>query len=421
MSASFRFLHAADIHLDSPLRGLEAYEDAPLEELRAASRRAFDNLIELAIDEGVDFLLIVGDLYDGDWKDYNTGLFFASRMGRLEQAGIRVFMVSGNHDAASQISATLPLPANVTVFSHKKAETVLLDDLGVALHGQSYPTRAVTDNLATGYPPPRSGFFNIGLLHTSLTGRPGHEPYAPCSIDELTARGYGYWALGHVHQREVVREEPLILFPGSIQGRHIRETGEKSATLVSVEGGRIAEVDERAVDVLRWSLCRVALGSCETELDIHQAVREAMERERDRAAGRTVALRLELTGACPLHSQLLERIGAWTDEFRAVAAGLDGVWLEKVRSTTSPTGSIEELDQDGPIAGLLQAVDSLDLDAEALDRLVPELSGLRNKLPAELLSGEEPFPDSSPEALAALRREVRELLVGRLLRGEVRP
>jgi len=203
-----KFIHAADIHLDSPLKGLEAHEDAPVEEIRSAARRAFDNMIDLAIEEKVDFVLIAGDLYDGDWKDYNTGLFFAGRMGRLSGAGIRVFIVSGNHDAASQITRAMPLPENVTLLSTKTPQSVKLDDLGVIIHGQGYSVRAVTDNLASGYPQYDPGYFNIGMLHTSLTGRQGHEDYAPCSTDELKSKGYDYWALGHVHKREIVDKDP---------------------------------------------------------------------------------------------------------------------------------------------------------------------------------------------------------------------
>ena len=283
-----KFIHTADIHLDSPLKGLEAHEDAPVEEIRGATRRAFDNLIDLTIEEEVDFVLIAGDLYDGDWKDYNTGLFFAARMGRLSKAGIKVFIVSGNHDAASQITKAMPLPDNVTLFSPRKPQSVKLDDLGVIIHGQSYSFRAVTENLASQYPQNDSNYFNIGLLHTSLTGREGHEDYAPCTLDELKSKGYDYWALGHVHKREIVSEDPWIVFPGNIQGRHIKETGAKGATLVTVEDGRITAVEERELDVLRWATCRVDLSECETSDSVYDAVRQDFEQELDQADGKTL-------------------------------------------------------------------------------------------------------------------------------------
>ena len=144
----FKFIHTADIHLDSPLRGLEAHDDAPVREIRGATRRAFVNLVDLALEEGVSFLLIAGDVFDGDWKDFNTALFFNREMGRLEQAGIKVFLISGNHDAASSIARTLSLPANVVRFSPASCESAELQELGVIVHGRSYPAMEVTENLA---------------------------------------------------------------------------------------------------------------------------------------------------------------------------------------------------------------------------------------------------------------------------------
>jgi len=274
----WKFIHVADIHLDSALHGLERYEGAPVEEIRSATRRAFDNLIELAIDEEVTFVLLAGDLYDGDWKDYNTGLYFMERMGRLREAGIRVYMVAGNHDAASQITKHLRLPDNVTMFATRVPEQIILDDLNVAIHGQGFATRAVTEDLSQAYPQGDPQFFNIGLLHTCLDGKPGHEPYAPCTVDGLRSKGYQYWALGHIHKREVLSQDPWIVFPGNIQGRHIRETGPKGCTLVTVDNGEVVEVEHRDLDVMRWSLCEVDVTDSETVDDIYEQVRGYMQR-----------------------------------------------------------------------------------------------------------------------------------------------
>jgi len=409
------FIHTADIHLDSPLKGLEMHEDAPVEAIRGATRRAFENLIDLAIEEKVDFVLIAGDLYDGDWRDYNTGLFFARQMGRLDGAGIRVFMVSGNHDAASQITRAMPLPGNVTVFSAKKPQSVKLDELGVVIHGQSYSSRAVSDNLALQYPQHESGFFNIGLLHTSLTGREGHADYAPCSVDELKSKGYDYWALGHVHQREIVSAEPLILFPGNIQGRHIRETGAKGATLVTVDDGRIVKAEAVELDVLRWVVCSVDLSACETREAVYEQVRLAMEEELDLAGGKTLALRLLLAGRCSLHAELHARSNQWTEEFRGIAISLGDVWLEKVKFRTNRDRSLEEIvGEDTPLSDLLQAIDDFEFGTGALAAGLPELAGLRTKLPAELLDADA-LPAGQPENVDDLRDEIRELLVAKLL------
>ena len=411
----FRFIHTADIHLDSPLKGLEVHEGAPVDEIRGATRRAFENLVEMAIEEEIDFILIAGDLYDGDWKDYNTGLFFVRQMGRLHKAGIKVFIVSGNHDAASQTTRTMPLPDNVTLFSPKNPQSVKLDDLGVIINGRSYSSRAVTENLAASFPQHDPGFFNIGLLHTSLTGREGHAAYAPCSIDDLKSKGYDYWALGHVHKREIVAEDPWVLFSGNVQGRHIKETGAKGATLVTVADGRITEVKARDLDVLRWAVCLADLSECETIDAIYEQVRNAMEKEIETADGRTLALRLQLEGDCPLHAELHARSIQWTEAFRGIAAGLGDVWLEKVNFRTKRKTSLEEIvGEDTPLSGLLQAVEHLEFDGESLTTWVPDLANLKTKLPAELLD-EDSLLGSQPEHLSELREEVKELLIAKLI------
>lgn len=163
---TFRFVHTGDIHLDSPLKGLAGQDGAAAERIRTATRAAFANLVEYAIEEEVDFFIIAGDLYDGDWRDYQTGLFFVGQMGRLAKAAIPVYLLYGNHDAESQITKRLTLPENVQVFPSKKPQTFELEEHRVALHGQSFRQRDVTENLVPAYPPPVQGSFNIGVLHT---------------------------------------------------------------------------------------------------------------------------------------------------------------------------------------------------------------------------------------------------------------
>lgn len=416
-----KFIHAADIHLDSALHGLERYEGAPVEEIRSATRRAFDNLIELAIDEQVAFVLLVGDLYDGDWKDYNTGLYFVERMGRLRDASIRVFIVAGNHDAASQITKHLRLPDNVTLFSTRKPERVVLDDLDVSICGQGFATRAVTEDISQDYPQGDPQLLNIGLLHTCLDGKPGHEPYAPCTVDGLRSKGYQYWALGHVHKREEVSRDPWIVFPGNIQGRHIREIGPKGCTLVTVDGGEIVDVAHRDLDVMRWSICELDVSATETVDDIYEQVREGLQSALDAAEGRPVAVRLVLYGACSAHLKLHADRERWIQEYRALATGLGGVgiWLEKISIKTRPAISTDEvLERDDALSGLLRAIHDMELDSSVLDELADEMSVLRQKLPAELLAGDDPFDPANPEFLKETLEDIKELLVNRLLSTE---
>ena len=164
------------------MKGLRLHEDAPIEEIRGATRRATSALVDLALEEQIDFLVIAGDVYDGDWEDIGTGLFFNRQMSRLNEAGIRVYLIRGNHDAKSVITRTLAYPPNVHEFSTARAETILHDGLEVALHGRGFPARQLNENIVPDYPAATPGKFNIGLLHTSLAGSAEHDTYAPCSI-----------------------------------------------------------------------------------------------------------------------------------------------------------------------------------------------------------------------------------------------
>jgi DNA repair exonuclease SbcCD nuclease subunit len=413
-----KFIHAADIHLDSPLRGLERYEGAPVGEIRAATRRALDNLIDLAVDEEVACVLLAGDLYDGDWKDYNTGLYFVDRMRRLESAGIRVFIVAGNHDSASQITRQLRLPGNVTLFSTNKPETAVMEDLGLAVHGQGFAKREVREDLSRAYPQADPHMFNIGLLHTCLDGKPGHEPYAPCSVDGLRSKGYQYWALGHVHHREIVCQDPWIVFPGNIQGRHARETGAKGCTLVTVDNGEVAAVEQRDLDVLRWSMCVVDVTDTATVDEIYEQVREALQQVLDAADGRPVAARLVLRGSSPVHSALHADSKHWIQEYRALAAGLGGagIWLEKVVLETRQAVALDELlERDDALGGLLRAIHALEIDAAGIEGLAAEVAALKQKLPHELLGGEERYDPADAQYLSGLMEDIKELLMHRLL------
>lgn len=414
----FTFIHAADIHLDSPLRGLEYHEDAPLEQIRGAARRALENLVNLAVEEQVAFVLIAGDLYDGDWRDFNTGLYFNRMMTRLKESGVRVFVVSGNHDAASSLSKNLRPPDNVTFFSSRKPETKTISDINVAIHGQSFANRAVQEDLSSAYPFALPGHLNIGLLHSSLSGREGHEPYAPCSVNGLKSKGYDYWALGHVHLREIVAEEPWIVFPGNIQGRHIKEQGAKGCTLVTVEEGLITKVAHRSLDVLRWRTCRMDISDCRTGDDLYLQVQSAFAQALTESDTLPVMLRLELTGTTPMHQQLQKEPVWWENEFRAIAANLGGagLWLEKVRIKTREVMNLEALmADDNPISGMLRMLVDLEGHNDSIVELDPEIGTFLAKLPAEIRGGAEPFDPMQPDQWSEICSDVKEMLIARLL------
>ncbi len=412
-----KFIHAADIHLDSPLCGLARYEGAPVEQMQSATRRAFVNLIDLACQETVDFVLLAGDLYDGDWKDYNTGLFFNQQMSRLREANIPVFIVYGNHDAGNTITRQLCLPDNVHEFSAQQAETICLDKLGVAIHGQSFPQRAVTDDLSQHYPRALSDYYNIGLLHTSVNGREGHASYAPCTLKGLLSHGYDYWALGHVHGREVLHEQPHVVFSGNLQGRHARETGAKGCTLVTVEDHKTT-LTHCAVDVLRWAVCELDITPLQQVEDLLDCARDAVNQALQQADGRPLAVRFLIQGSSAVHAQLHSNPERWINELRAAATdtGLGNVWVEKTQLNTSPALDAPVL-AEGPLGELMSTLRNLPADQDELQSLSAELKQLKQALPLEARHSERGShvdPDN-PDTIRQLLGGVEEFLMARLL------
>ena len=427
LAQPLKFLHAADLHIDSPMRGLERYDEAPVEALRGATRSALENLVQLALDERVDFLLLAGDLYDGQWRDYGTGLFFVRQMARLETAGIQVFCLYGNHDAESKLGKKLVLPANVKVFKHDKAHTHLAPELGIAVHGQSFASAAVTEDLAADYPESVPGLFNIGLLHTGLEGRPGHGRYAPTSLDVLRTKGYRYWALGHIHKREVVCEDPWVVFPGNLQGRHSRETGPKGATLVSVDDAHQCTLEERSLDVVRWSVLRLDATECESAEALLEQIEEALESAIEQADGRLLAARIEVRGTTPVHHALSAEHKHWTQQIRALGLrlGEDSLFIERIKLLTRAPLDLESLrERDDPTGCVARRLQELRENPEQLERLGErlgmELAGFLKKLPAEATELDEEGEGLGCDAarLASNLDEVEQLLLSRLQQGE---
>ena len=413
-----KFVHAADLHIDSPLRGLDKYEGAPVARLRAATRRALENLVALCIEEQAAFLLLAGDVFDGTWKDFSTGLFFASQMTRLREANVPVIIVRGNHDAASSIVKSLRLPDNVRELSHKRAETFELRDAGACVHGQSFSQRATTDDLAARYPDAVRGAFNIGLLHTCVDGREGHDPYAPTSLETMRAKGYDYWALGHVHAREVLSNEPWIVFPGNLQGRHARETGAKGASVVTVEGGSVTSVEHRALDVVRWEQVILDASEATDVFEVVDRARDALQKQGEACSDRLLAARLVIRGSTRANGVIRNDVEHFVAQLRAAAIdGLgDGVWLEKVAVETRSTFDLAQVREEaGAVGHLARRLATIKDDPKELAELVAVFAELDKKLPAELREGEGALVLGDPATLRAIVEDVEQTLLPRLL------
>ena len=390
---SFRFIHTADIHLDSPLKGLAGQEGTAADRIRTATREAFEYLVGQALQEEVAFVIIAGDLYDGDWRDYQTGLFFVRQMGRLAAAGVPVLLLYGNHDAESQITRRLVLPENVKTFSARKPETFQLKEFGVALHGQSFRQRDIADNLVPAYPEPIAGMFNIGVLHTGLGGMGGHANYAPCTLNDLVNKGYDYWALGHVHQATILHERPHVIFPGNLQGRHIRETGPKGAYLVTVEDGELTEALPIPSDVVRWAHLSVPVDGCARMTDVVDCVCAAIGNSVARDAdGRLLACRIELTGQTDIHDSLLASTEHLLAEAQGAALGLgeEIAWIERIVIATRPVLDSATLRAREDALGELQRMlEDAGEDTTLHQQLEADIGELIRKLPHELRADSE--------------------------------
>ncbi len=387
-----RFIHCADVHLDTPLQGLAQYPGAPVSEIRNATRRAFEKLLDAAVTERVDFLIIAGDLYDTGLKSFESALFFNKQMARLKDAGIDVYLIYGNHDAASKLIKQLRPPSNVHIFRSSEPQTFTDDEFRVAIHGQSFATPEVIEDLAAKYPAPVPGFFNIGVLHTNLAGISEHANYAPCTLETLKNNGYQYWALGHVHNRQILCTDPYIVYPGNIQGRHGKEQGEKSCELVTVSDTGAISVDTISTSAVPWFQADVDASGCQTADEVYEKLRIELEGMLSQSKERVTAVRLRIVGTTEAHAELSRDLEQVRHEAISIAneCGNGLFWVERVQVATSPRLNRNDLlKRDDPIGEVVRIIATLRQNPASLANWDP-IAELQKKLPDEVADGAEP-------------------------------
>ncbi len=357
----FHFVHTADIHLDSPLRSLALRDPDIADLIGDATRQAFERTIDLCLDERVDALMIAGDLYDGGQTSIKTALFLTAQLRRLDKAGIRTFIVRGNHDAQSRITRELTLPESVKVFGGR-GEAVILErprgEIPVAVHGVSFAKPQAPESLVPKFRPAVADAFNIGLLHTSLGGSPNHDPYAPCNMADLVATDFDYWCLGHIHKREVHSENPFIVMPGIPQGRHIGEDGPRSVTMVRVGDDRSVSCREHSVCVAQFERVTVDLTGVERHREMVERIGAKIEAAQNGVAADHTVIRLGLRGQTPLNWQLRRDPETVEAEARDRASQADKTWIEKVELATEEPGTPDT--DVGPVSELAQTMRGLD-------------------------------------------------------------
>lgn len=382
---AFRFVHTADIHLDSPLRSL-AMRNRDLAALVGdATRRALVAIVDLCLEERVDALIIAGDLYDGDQTSMKTARFLASQMARLHQAGVTVYKVRGNHDALSRITQELVLPPSVKVFGGR-AETVEFKHgtLNVAIHGLSFTRPQAPESLLPKYKPPAPDAINIGIMHTSLAGAPGHDLYAPCSVADLHGAGFDYWALGHIHQRAAHRGSRTVIMPGMPQGRDINEAGEKTVSLVTIgDDGSIA-VEERLTSIAQFERIEVDLAGTRSWPDAMNAIERAIGIVRDRTRSEHLVGRLTLTGQTPVSWQLRRDLDLLLTEAEQRSEAIGKTWIEKVDLATRPMAVAAAEASGDPVAELGELMRSTIAATHGVrERIRQLIVEVRDDLPAE--------------------------------------
>ncbi|MCH9634342.1 MAG: hypothetical protein S4CHLAM7_10890 [Chlamydiae bacterium] len=335
-----KFIHAADVHLDSFSSSLRTFYGSKSLSIAEEVKNSFVSLIDLALYEDVDFVLLVGDVFDANWRDYGIGLFFLKQVKRLK---CPVYYLRGNHDAENRLLKKLSFPKNIIEIPTDKAQTYIIENLKVAIHGQSYAEYHTEEDLSQNYPKGVPGYYNIGLLHTSGDVKLGETPYAPYISKILKDKRYQYWALGHLHDFQILDENPYIVYPGNVQGRHIRETGSKGCCVVTTDRLDTIEIKFHGLSRLIWDRLTLDISSAFNERELKKILVSRVKKHIANYSETDLRfiLRFNIEGICNLRESLSDnlehfehQVFCWLDE---EFSGF--VYLEKLinRSISSQT------------------------------------------------------------------------------------
>ena len=405
----FRFVHAADLHLDSPFRGLRRIDDGIGKLAAASTFDAFERIVDLCIDRHVDALLVAGDVYDGADRSLRAQLAFQAGLQRLASAGIRAFVAHGNHDPLDGWQAALAMPEGCHRFG-PVPETLAVDPARpewVAVHGASFPRRAVTENLASRFAATDAAI-NVGVLHATVGTQEGHDPYAPCSLGDLERSGMDYWALGHVHERQVLREsDPAVVYPGNPQGRHIREQGARGVYVVELLPGVAPGLEFVAVDVVRWARREIEITNLESEQSLLDACLATSREEAGNSDNRYLLLVLRFSGGGALRESI--RRDGFLDELQDHVNGqLESAGRRAhVVTCEDETRVVETNDAGGLtfVAELLRLGRRAACDEDLSAELARDLDELRAHRLVRRYLGERELAPSTVEAATDLARE----------------
>ncbi|MFC0804813.1 exonuclease SbcCD subunit D [Ensifer sp. P24N7] len=419
---AYRFLHTADVHLDSPLKTLALRNPELSDLIGLATRRAFIRVIDLCLEEQVDALVLAGDLYDGDQTSMKTARFIAEQLRRLHEAGIRTFIIRGNHDALSKITTELVMPETVKVFG-SSAEAVVVDGGAahspVAIHGLSFAKPHAPQSLLRHYALPVPDAVNIGIMHTSLGGSEKHDLYAPCSVADLQQSGFRYWALGHIHKRSVVEgAASVIVMPGMPQGRDVNEDGPKSASLVTIKDDRSIVVEERPTAVAQFERLAVDVSEATDWTSMIGKVSSGLHELRASITAEHLVARIQITGSSDLAWRLRRDLDLVRTELETRGTLIGNVWIDKVQTVCLPPGSVNSRSgAAGELATIME--DEVTRSEGYRQELRAIAEELRAQLPAELREMFGPDEASFEKSLADIARDGSAEVMARLRQEKV--
>lgn len=409
----FCYIHAADLHLDTPFEGFKKTAPEVHAALLDASLDAFDGLVQLALQREAAFVLLAGDLYDGADRGVRAQLRFHRGVAKLCDAGIAVLAVHGNHDPVEEgWSAIHQWPEGFTVFPTTEVGSVPVEKNGERLatvYGRSYAQRDTGENLSLGYRRGPETGLHIGLLHCNVGGIPGHANYSPCSIADLSAADMDYWALGHVHRHSIVRDrDPWIVYPGNLQGRSPQpgERGAKGAVVVDVRGGRIVEANHVALDRVRFAERTLDASSALDLASLESQLVACSEAERARVGARGLMLRVRIQGARDALAADLARRDVVPELLATLRERAYGVapflWWESLRIDAEPRRV--DVAVDDFTSSLEQVFSNLIDDPEAA---APLITSWLDKLPPRRKGVElAPLEASDPDSLLNAGRDL---------------
>ncbi|PKQ20996.1 MAG: hypothetical protein CVT66_01890 [Actinobacteria bacterium HGW-Actinobacteria-6] len=416
MGRPVRFIHAADLHLDAPFGGVDAQDARVRDALASSTYRALESLVALCIERGADFLVISGDVYNQAERRVRSQIAFAKAASTLEHAGIRVFVVHGNHDPSSGWSAGIAMPGNVTVFADDRVERFAVERDGeplCALYGRSYRRSAETTNLAKGFKREIGDTVAIGVLHTNVGGRPGYDDYAPCTLEDLRSGGMDYWALGHIHKPEILSEAPFAVYAGCPQGLDPTQSGPRGCFEVTIDDGVVA-AEFLPLAAIGWHQAEADLTAATRLDDVRDAIAAAMDAALA-ASSVPVIVRIDLTGRSEVHASLQApgALAALVDDAREEALGFEPwAWIDRVRDRTRPAIDIDALRSAEDFTGdVVRLADELLADTDQGAAFVDEI--------ASALLDRVADPSLAPDVVDVLTR-ARDLALDRLLEGDAR-